>query len=650
MLKNKIKIQVEPIGKRFFLKKPTNCLKAIQDAGIEIKSVCRSKGTCGKCRILFMNGKYKQPNLQELKVLSIDEISRGTRLACQHDFDEDTVIYIPASSLSEQQKLQVIGQERKIKVDPIVKKYYIKLENATLNDVKADFNRIKDALKNLYNISVNKIDYKVLSEMPKTIRSNDWEVTVSVRYEEMISIEGKDTTNKNFGIAVDLGTTKIAVLLVDLLTGKTIDKKGVMNPQISFGEDVMSRIDFASENEANLSRMQKVVVDSINSVVEDLCNANNLKINEILEMTLVGNTAMHHLFLKLPVKQLGLSPFPALTSDPINLKSREIGINIALGGYIYLMPVVAGFIGSDHISMVLASRLNDMKGNCMAIDIGTNTEIALISNGKLCSVSTASGPAFEGAHIRYGMRAAPGAIERVAIDSQTCLPKIQTIEDKEPVGICGSGILDAVAELLKAKIINKHGKFILSNGCICKDSLGNLQYVLIPDFHKKRLKEKQDCDSDLAKDSSNKLSENDIKHIKESMRLCDELISINQKDIVEIQLAKGAIRTGIEILLENAKIDFTDIDKVIIAGAFGSYIDPKNVINIGMFPNVALNKISQVGNAAGIGAKMVLVSKTQRKISEEIGKLDNYLELTIFPSFSDHFASSVSFPSPEEII
>ncbi|MCL6088535.1 MAG: ATP-binding protein, partial [Actinobacteria bacterium] len=345
----------------------------------------------------------------------------------------------------------------------------------------------------------------------------------------------------------------------------------------------------------------------------------------------------------------GLSPFPALISDSIDLKAREAGINIASGGYIYLMPVVAGFIGSDHIAMILATGLNNMEGNCIGIDIGTNTEIALVSRGKLYSVSTASGPAFEGAHIRYGMRAAPGAIERVIIDPKTCIPKIQTIDDKEPVGICGSGILDAIAELLKAKIINKRGKFVLENGCICKDNLGNLQYILIPQFHEKRINSTSDCKNNFVK-NTDKSSEEYMEELKKSLYICDEVISINQKDIVEIQLAKGAMRTGIEILLENAGIDFKDIDRIIIAGAFGSYIDPKNVINIGMFPNVSLKKISQVGNAAGIGAKMALISKTSRKIAEDIAKNDNYLELTVFPSFSDHFASSVSFPSPDEII
>ena len=649
MQKNKIKIVVEPIGLRFFTARSVNCLKAIQDAGIEIKSICRGKGTCGKCRIIFMNGGSVNPTEQELKILSKEEIKHNIRLACQHDFNEDTTIYIPASSLSEEQKLQVSGKEREIKIDPVIKKYYLKLERATLKDVKADFNRIKDALKNIYGAAAEKIDFQVLGEMPKTLRDNSWEITAAIRNNEIILIEGGDTTARNFGVAIDLGTTKIAALLVDLSTGKTIDKKGVMNPQISFGEDVMSRIDFASENNLKLRQIQKVVIDAINGVVKDLCDLNNIKTTEILEMTLVGNTAMHHLFLGLPVRQLGLSPFPALTSESIDLKSREVGIDIASGGYIYLMPVVAGFIGSDHIAMILASGLNDMKGNCIGIDIGTNTEIALISKGRLYSVSTASGPAFEGAHIRYGMRAAPGAIERVIIDPKTCIPSIQTIDDKEPVGICGSGILDAIAELLRADIINSRGKFNPDSRCICRDNLGNLQYVLIPQFHKKRINKIKTCSADDAGVTSSE-DEKNIKEAEDILNLCDESISINQRDIVEIQLAKGAMRAGIEILLENAGVDFTDIDKIIIAGAFGSYIDPKNVINIGMFPNVELNKISQVGNAAGIGAKMALISKAQRKISEDIGEKDDYLELTVFPSFADHFASGVIFPSPDEII
>ena len=618
----KIKIDIEPIGKRIYIDKPTNGMKAISDAGIEMKSVCGGRGKCGKCRITILNGQKCPVSKQEKDILSPDEIKHGARLACQQVFKKNISIYIPSSSLSEEQKLQVTGKETKIRVDPVCRKYFIKLKRATLEDMESDFSRIKNALRGEHGIDIDLIDYKVLTCMPQVTRDNSWEITVTVRGSEIILVEGKDKTKESYGIAVDLGTTKIAIFLVDLITGSTVDKKGVMNPQISFGEDVMSRINFAMQGRENAEKIQKVVTDKINESIKEITKRNNLEPQQVVEMTLVGNTAMHHLFLGLPVRQLGLAPFISLTDVAINIKARELGIKISPGAYVYLLPPIAGYVGSDHLAMVLASNIAEGKGNYLGIDIGTNTEIVLKTKKGLRSVSTASGPAFEGAHIRHGMRAASGAIERVIIDSDSCIPKIQTINDKKPVGICGSGILDSIAELLKAGIINERGKFKPDSNCIYKDSQGIFQYMLNPNFYK----------NSSSKD--NKGSN----------------ISINQKDIVEIQLAKSAMRTGIEVLLEDAGIEFGEISKVIIAGAFGSYIDPKNVINIGMFPNVSLKKISQVGNAAGVGAKMVLVSGRQREIAEKIAVKIKYLELTVFPSFSDHFAKSTLFPETREII
>jgi uncharacterized 2Fe-2S/4Fe-4S cluster protein (DUF4445 family) len=289
--------------------------------------------------------------------------------------------------------------------------------------------------------------------------------------------------------------------------------------------------------------------------------------------------------------------------------------------------------------MVLSTGLEDRKGNYIGVDIGTNTEIALSSNGTLTCVSTASGPAFEGAHIKHGMRAAPGAIERVVIEKDTFTPRIQTINDKAPIGICGSGILDAVAELLRTGAIDRRGKFRVDNSFLCRDDKDQYQFILARSGRNNG-------------DGRNNTPQVINNNTKDLIRLpCGEKdISVNQKDIVEIQLAKGAMRTGIEILLENAGIDFKDIDGIIIAGAFGSYIDPRNVVNIGMFPMVSLDKISQVGNAASVGAKMVLVSKTQRKKAEDIARKIDYLELTVYPGFSDHFVSGMQFPDPGEII
>ena len=618
----KIKIEIEPIGKRVYIDKPTNGMKAISDAGIEMKSVCGGRGTCGKCRITILNGQKYPVSKQEKDILSLDEIKHRVRLACQQVFSKDISIYIPSSSLSEEQKLQVTGKETKIRVDPVCRKYFIKLKRATLEDMESDFSRIKNALKDKHGIDIDLIDYKVLACMPQVTRDNSWEITVTVRDREIILVEGKDKTKESYGIAVDLGTTKIAIFLVDLITGSTVSKKGVMNPQISFGEDVMSRINFAMQGRENADRIKKVVTDKINESIEEITKRNNLEPQQVVEMTLVGNTAMHHLFLGLPVRQLGLAPFISLTDVAINIKARELGIKISPGAYVYLLPPIAGYVGSDHLAMVLASNIAGGKGNYLGIDIGTNTEIVLRTKKGMRSVSTASGPAFEGAHIRHGMRAASGAIERVIIDADSCIPKIQTINDKKPVGICGSGILDSIAELLKAGIINERGKFKPDSNCIHKDSQGIFQYMLDPDFYK---------------NSSSKNNK-------------DSNISINQKDIVEIQLAKSAMRTGIEVLLEDAGIEFGEISKVIIAGAFGSYIDPKNVINIGMFPNISLKKISQVGNAAGVGAKMVLVSGRQREIAEKIADKIKYLELTVFPSFADYFAKSTLLPKTCEII
>jgi len=642
----KIKISIEPIGRRILLEEPTNGLDAILDAGIGIKSVCAGKGTCGKCRILVMDKDRKPPNDQESRKLSSDEISHGVRLACQQIFDRDLKIYIPASSLSEEQKLQVEGEKIEFDIDPLVNKFHLKLKRASLDDLGSDFDRVKDTLKSEYDISVDRVDIEILKLMPGIIRDNSWDITVAIKDSEIINVEAGDKTASSYGIAVDLGTTKIAILLVNLVSGETVDSKGIMNPQISFGEDVMSRLNFSLQDQENLEKIKNIAIGRISEAINKLCSNNNISSSEILEMTLVGNTAMHHLFLGLPVKQLALAPFVPITSNPIEIKARDIGIELAPGAYIYMPPPIAGFVGSDHLAMILGTGIDNKKGNYLGIDIGTNTEIALVSGGKVTSVSTASGPAFEGAHVKHGMRAAPGAIEKVLIDQNTFTAEIQTINDKAPIGICGSGILDAVAELLRTGLIDKRGKFNKENKHLCQDAKGQLKFVLGNLSNNKN----SGKDGETSKQENPKTSFTDTASTVIDKQCYENDISIDQKDIVEIQLAKGAMRTGIEILLENAGISFNKIDGIIIAGAFGSYIDPKNVVNIGMFPKVSLEKISQVGNAAGVGARMMLLSRIERKRSEKIAQDIAYLELTVFPSFTDHFVASMQFPDPEDIV
>ena len=275
MSDKKIKISIEPIGKKILLNKPAGGLKSIIDAGIGIKSVCAGKGTCGKCRIIILSKEKKQANRQEKEILSPDEIRDGVRLACQQIFDRDLTIYIPSSSLSEEQKLQIAGEEKVIEVDPPCRKYFIKLKEANLRDLQPDFNRIKSVLRDKYNLEVNSIDYRTLVEMPSVIRDNLWEITITVKNDEIILIEGGNRTGNNYGLAVDLGTTKIAIFLVDLVSGKTIESKGIINPQISYGEDVMSRLNFAMQSQDNADKIQKIVVSKINEAVAELCRRIN---------------------------------------------------------------------------------------------------------------------------------------------------------------------------------------------------------------------------------------------------------------------------------------------------------------------------------------------------------------------------------------
>lgn len=342
MSKEKIKIEIKPIGKKLFIEESTNAFKAITNSGIGIKSECGGMGVCGKCRIIILNNKNIPLSEREKKILTNDEIKSGVRLACQQIFDRDLTIYIPSSSLNEEQKLQVEGDELDIKVDPVCKKYFLNLKEATLEDIKADFNRINEALKKEYKKDARNIDFKVLTRMPLTIRENLWKVTATLRENlrenEIVFIESGNKIKSSYGIAIDLGTTKIAILLVDLLTGNTIDRMGIMNPQIKFGEDVMTRLSFAMQNELNLKEIQYVVIESINEAIKKLCNKNKLTPEEILEMTVVANTAMHHLFLGLPIKQLAVSPFLPLTNESIHLKAIEIGIDISSGAYLYMLP------------------------------------------------------------------------------------------------------------------------------------------------------------------------------------------------------------------------------------------------------------------------------------------------------------------------
>ena len=397
----------------------------------------------------------------------------------------------------------------------------------------------------------------------------------------------------------------MALYLVDLLSGEIVDKVGEMNPQIAYGEDVVSRIAFATQNQDGRRMLQSVLVDVLNKKILEVCQSTGIKHWQVVDAVIVGNTAMHHLLAGLPVRQLVFAPYIPAVKEPVNIRASAIGVDLANGAYIHLLPNIAGYVGADHSAVILSTELWKTDKTILAIDIGTNTEISLVSNGRLLSCSCASGPAFEGAHITNGMRAAPGAIERVQIiDGEI---RIFTIDDKAPVGICGSGILDVVAEMRAANLMDEKGALIEGQLNVRADKKNGLEFLLVP----------------------------------AALTGHERDIAVSRRDVNEIQLAKAAIRAGQEILLVKAGITAEDIDEVIIAGAFGTYINVPNAIKVGMLPDIPVKRFRQVGNAAGMGAVQALISSKHRNLIKDVIKNVDYIELTTYADFQDEFMKAM---------
>jgi uncharacterized 2Fe-2S/4Fe-4S cluster protein (DUF4445 family) len=541
------RIDFEPLGRRGEARPNHTLLDAAQSAGVGLASVCGGVGTCEECRVRLVTGSLSAPTLVEQAALGEESLAAGYRLACQAEPLSDVKLDIPPESLTAPQRLQLEGQETSLTPRPAV------------------------------------------------------------------------TTPGAYGLAVDIGTTKLAAYLVRLETGETVARAGATNPQVAYGEDVISRITYAGREPDGAKKLQAVLLESLNRLLAEMCAEAHVPAERVEDAVLVGNTAMHHLFAGLPVEQLGHAPFSPAATKPLSIPAVELGLNLAPGAKIYLPPVIAGYVGADHVAMLLATgvgspsfdgrqlycrplavqllAIEDGK-NIIALDIGTNTEISLVANGQVTCCSCASGPAFEGAHIHEGMRAAPGSIERARwLDGKILW---QTIENQPPVGICGSGILDVVAALLDGGLVKATGALQTGPGSA---------YVLVPASQ-----------AGLGRD-----------------------LVVTRSDIHEVQLAKSAIRAGLETLLQKAGLTSADLDEFIVAGAFGTYLDLRSAVRVGMFPPLPQERFRQVGNAAGIGAKQMLVSIDKRREAERIAGKLGYVELTTQAAFTPLFMKHLSF-------
>jgi len=591
-------VDFEPVGRRGECQKKESLLACARRLGVGISSICNGKGICHSCKVQVLSGTVSRPAPGELETFSPQELKAGWRLACQTYPRSNVKVNVPAESMTTPQRLQVEGQEVTVSPQASVKAYPIRLAIPSLEAPQADADNLLQTLNQKHKLNCNKVDIGALRVLSNQLRSWKWHCQAAVRNNEVIAL--LPPKSHPLGLAIDLGTTKIAGYLMNLNDGQTLAARGVMNPQISHGEDIISRINGAVHSEEERAQIQQLAAEAISQLGADLCAEVGANIAEIAEAVVVGNTAMHHLFLGLPVRQLALAPFIPAVSRALDIKARNLGLDFAPGAYVHLLPNLAGFVGADHVAMLLATGVGREKGPIVALDIGTNTEVSLIHEGRIVTTSCASGPAFEGGHIKYGMRAAEGAIERLQIIGDKI--QYQTIGEAPPVGICGSGILDALAQLYLSKAVDEGGRL-------------NADHPRVHTHQKQR----------------------EFILVSKEERNGQPAITITQKDVRELQLAKAAIRSGIQALLEASGVTEKEIKQVIIAGAFGSYINIASAIEIGMLPSLPLGRFLQAGNAAGMGAKLALISLESRVQARALTSRVRYIELASAPDFEQTF-------------
>lgn len=626
----------QPAGRRGEVEEDKTLLEAARDLGVDLESICGGKKTCGKCKVRIDEGYFEKDaidsRMSHLSQLIEDEKKfikpedgPNIRLACTAEIQGDVKIFVPEKSRAGKQVVRKTATERAIALNPAVKKYHIELTPPTLHDITVgDSERVTEALKEKYGLNITTIDFPVLRKLQDTLREGKWEITVSVWIgREIVKVE-PGFVEDTYGIAVDVGTTTVVGYLCDLTTGRILSTESMMNPQVPYGEDVMSRITFAMMNTDGLEKMQRVIIDGLNQIITTAVESleyggKKCGTEDIVDMTIVFNTAMHHIFLGFNPEYIGKAPFIPAVQKALNIKARDMGIKINGSSYIHVLPIEAGFVGADNVGVLIAEEPYNQDSMELIIDIGTNGELLLGNRDRIYSTSCATGPAYEGAQIKFGMRAAPGAIERVKIDPDTREVMFKVIgktdwhahlEKVDAKGICGSGIIDAVAEMFRAGVIMKNGNFNsnLNTPRFRRDSEGKAEFV--------------------------------IAWADETSVGTD--ITITLGDIRAIQLAKAALYAGAKLLMN--KLGIKKIDKVILAGAFGSYIDKESAMIMGMFPDCDIKNVYAVGNAAGDGARIALLNIDKRDEAERKAREVNFVEIAVDPNFQKEFVQAMHFP------
>lgn len=567
-------------------------MAAAAEAGVEVEGPCGGKGTCGKCRVKILRSEGEE----------------WVR-ACQTPVSGDLVVEIPQAEVSVYRKSAISLSQATVELDPGVVKVCLQVEAPSLEHQAADAVRFLTALGR-DNLTLS---LEAMRSLPGALRQADGEVTAVLNGTEVLAVEAGNTLERLYGLAVDIGTTTVVAALVDLTSGETLATASASNTQNIFGADVIARIEHASKEPKGLEQLQRRVLQVINKLVAHLRVETGVDALEIYQAAVVGNTTMSHLFLAVDPANLAPSPFVPGFSRLTTVKAKELGLSICPQAPVYVLPNIAGYVGADTVGVILATELDQKQGVHLAVDIGTNGEIVLAAHGQLWSCSTAAGPAFEGAQIEFGMRAANGAIEKVRISDEEV--RLQVIGNTEPKGICGSGLLDLVAELVRTGVVDTSGRMLSAD-----------EGDKLPDTLRRRLSRNDSGNCFILAEGADR----------------QEAVVLTQKDVRELQLAKAAMRAGIDILLTTAGVKVQDIEHVLLAGAFGNYIDKHSALAMGLLPSVPEEKIQFVGNAAGAGAQLALISQGVRKRSVEIAHRVVHVELSSRMDFQEKFIDALS--------
>ncbi|MEM7330893.1 MAG: ASKHA domain-containing protein [Chloroflexota bacterium] len=629
-----------PSGRRGIIEQGKTVLEAARQVGVEIESICGGVMSCNKCRVQLEAGHFDKHGItsdeSHLTPASDEEMallerlkSTDCRLSCQAEIQGDVLIFVPEESRAQKQVIRKSATDRVIDIKPAVRQYYVEVERAELGEHRGDWGRLQASLKSKWGLENLTIDVHVLHYLQETLRKESWCVTVTIWHDREVIDVKPGYQEGAYGLAVDIGSTTIAGHLCDLRTGDVLATESIMNPQITYGEDLMSRVSFAMTNNDGLRKMHTAVIRALNKLAQSAARSVGLQPDDIYEAVFAGNTTMVHILLNINPIELGGAPFALANRDSMDIKARDLGLRFHKNSNIHILPAEAGHVGADNVAALIAEAPYNQDEMLLMVDVGTNAEIALGNKTQMMSASSPTGPAFEGAQIEHGMRAAPGAIERVRISKETKKASFRVIGEEtwsadwqigidvspedQPAylatGICGSGIIEVVAEMFLADILNPDGRFnpdLKSDRVRWNGRKG--EYILATE-----------------KETSN-----------------GQVIIVTQDDVRNIQLAKAALYAGAKLLMNRMGVQ--TVDKIVMAGAFGSYIDPKYAMILGLIPDCDLDKVSAVGNAAGDGARIALLNKTKRLEAQKIATWVTYVETAVDPEFQNEFVGAIHLP------